>query len=261
MSGRLGIYSQVGNSSSIDPDAQAVINQMTTNGSTPSAGRQVIINQLVLDLKGIGNTGPADIFSLFDILNIHAAEDAIQSQTQWINSNGTYDSTQVNSPTFTADLGFSASNNTNTINPVWTPSVALGNYTQNDASIGIYGTANNAGYFIGTSDYQAYIRIRDIDTDQSLNNGGFPNGNWGSFGRNLYISDRTVSGSFNMYLNGLFADTVTATSSALSSSTIKYPVLLSTPGTQTAEIVFFGASIRNHLTQLKDSFDAYLTSL
>jgi hypothetical protein len=52
MSGRLGIYSQAGNISSIDPDAQAYI----TAGSITDATEIAAINQMFLDLKGTGST-------------------------------------------------------------------------------------------------------------------------------------------------------------------------------------------------------------
>ena len=71
MSVRLGIYSQAAEGGIVyNSQAQAIFNQMTANGSEPSGARKNIINQLVLDLKGIGNTGSDDVWSIFDVLQI-----------------------------------------------------------------------------------------------------------------------------------------------------------------------------------------------
>ena len=262
LGGRSGIY-PVGGGSNTDPDAQAVIDQMTSNGSTPSAGRQTLINQLVLDLKGIGNTGSDDIWSLLDILNIHAAEDAIQAQTQWINADGTYDSVQVGTPTFTADLGFSSTTVSNRIDPVWVPTTALGNYTLNNASVGFYGVVVNAGYFLADSSVGNIIMrgSTGFNYEAAINSAFIANsGDWGSLD-NLFILDRNSSANFNKYTGTTLIQTNVKTSTSLTSNQIRYPYAFSGGGTQTAKIVFFGASVRGSLTQLKDSFDAYLAGL
>ena len=95
MSVRLGIYSQVGNSSSIDPDAQAYI----TAGSITDATEIAAINQMFLDLKGTGSTtNNSNIYSKFSALYLMSptslAAAAINAVTPSI-----YDITWYNSPT------------------------------------------------------------------------------------------------------------------------------------------------------------------
>jgi hypothetical protein len=261
LGGRSGIY-PVGGGSNTDPDAQAVINQMTSNGSTPSEARQTLINQLVLDLKGLGNTGSDDVWSRLDILNIHAAEDAIQSQTQWINADGTYDSVQVGTPTFTADVGFSSTNVANRIDPIWNAATGLGNYTQNNASVIFYGIVTNQNYVLSSADYRINFRAGLSNVDNGLNNPGFPLAIWGVVGDNLYVLDRIVSTEFKGYVNTSLAFTTSATSSTLTAGQVRYPYSNSfSVYTHTAKIVAFGASIRDVLPQLKASFDAYLAGL
>ena len=95
MSGRLGIYSQAGNISSIDPDAQAYI----TAGSITNATEIAAINQMFLDLKGTGSTtNNSNIYSKFLALYLMSptslAAAAINAVTP-----STYDITWYNSPT------------------------------------------------------------------------------------------------------------------------------------------------------------------
>ena len=95
MSGRLGIYSQAGNISSIDPDAQAYI----TAGSITDATEIAAINQMFLDLKGTGSTtSNSNIYSKFSALYLMSptslAAAAINAVTP-----STYDITWYNSPT------------------------------------------------------------------------------------------------------------------------------------------------------------------
>jgi len=246
-----------------DAAASAVIDQMTANGSTPSEARQAIINQLVLDLKGIGNTGADDAWSRLDILNIHAAEDAIQAQTQWINANGTYDSVQVGSLTFTPNVGFSSTNIINRIDPIWNAATGLGNYTQNNASMGFYGTVADATYFLG-DDGVNYIRFRASNgttRDAAFNSNFTLNAfDWGSLDA-MFMYDRLLSTEYKAYTNTTNVATITANSSALVSDQIRYPYAFSSGGSNTCKIFFAGASVRDVLPQLKASFDAYLAAL
>jgi len=253
-----------GGGGGFDPAASAIIAQMTENGSEPSAARQAIINQLVLDLKGLGNTGADDAWSRLDILNVHAAEDAIQSQTQWINANGTYDSVQVGIPTFTADVGFSSTSILNRIDPIWTPNTQLGNYTLNDSAIGFYGitfpTANE--YFLANAGVNNIImRASNGSTIESGIQGSVAvSTDWGA-SEGLFVLDRDNSANFNVYLNTSLIVTNTRTSTSLASDQIRYPYAFQSGGAQTAKIVFFSASIRDVLPQIKASFDAYLAAL
>ena len=246
-----------------DPAASAIIAQMTTNGSTPSAARQAIINQLVLDLKGLGNNGASDVWSQLDILNVHAAEDAIQAQTQWINADGTYDSVQVGTPTFTADVGFSSTSLANRIDPIWNTATGLGNYTQNDACMGYYGTVADASYFLGDNGIN-YIRFRGsngITYDANFNS-SFTSGavDWGSLD-GMFTYDRALSTEYKAYTNITESATIIKNSGALVSDQIRYPYAFGFGGSQTCKIFFAGASIRADIEQLKASFDAYLNAL
>ena len=103
MSGRLGIYSQVGNSSSIDPDAQAYI----TAGSITNATEIAAINQMFLDLKGTGSTpNNTDVWNSLHWMNIASATSLAASLNDL---KGGYNLTAYNSPIW-ANTGIKGNN-------------------------------------------------------------------------------------------------------------------------------------------------------
>ncbi len=261
--GGSGIHINRGGGGGFDPSTLAIIAQMTTNGSTPTEARQLLINQLVLDLKGLGNNGASDVWSQLDILNVHAAADEIQAQTQWINADGTYDSVQVGTPTFTSDVGFSSTTGANRIDPIWNAATGLGNYTQNDACMGYYGTVETGSYFLGDSGVN-YIRFRGSNGstyDANFNSGFSASAvDWGSLD-GMFTYDRALSTEYKAYTNITESATIIKNSGTLVSDQILYPYAFSFGGSQNCKIFFAGASIRADIEQLKASFDAYLNAL
>jgi hypothetical protein len=250
-------------------DAQAVINQMTTNGSTPIAGRQVIINQLVLDLKGIGNTGVANVWGNLDVLQIYAAEDAIQGLTEWRNADGSLDATEVNSPVFTVDSGFKGSSLAR-IRSGFIASVNGSSYTLNNASMGVYSIPATSAYLAGVNaGYRSWIRSGTGVSNQALNSSGFSSTNFGVNANSeaLYIVDRDSSTNISLILNDAIIASPVLSTSSLSPIAAVMPGLATSAttfanGTSTITRIFFsGGSIKANRTQLYDSFQAYLTSV
>jgi len=252
-----------------DPSAQAIIDQMTTNGSTPSEARQILINQLVLDLKGLGNTGSADIWSKLDLLQIYAAEDRIQALTEWVNADGSLDATEFNSPSFTANSGYIVTQTASIISN-YIPSVNGVNYTQNSASFGMRATSLNARYWVGIDENPLRSWIR-VDTDGSIDlsiNGNISSDiSHSSFSDAFLTLNRPNSTSFEAYTNGVLNGTATENSIGLNST---YPFLIgginrSTPLRNVINNVklFFTASYLNasETLQLHNSLDNYINSL
>lgn len=247
--------------------AQAIFAQMTANGSTPSVVRQGIINQLVLDLKGIGNTGTADIWSSLDVLQVYAAEDSTQALTEWINADGTLDATVVNVPVFTVDSGYTGST-VSTIRSGFIASVNGVNYTLNNASMGVYSIPIINSYLVGlNAGNRSWIRAGVGVSNQALNSSGFSATKFDSNAEALYVVDRDSSTNISLILN----DTI-VTSPVLGSTSLA-PISVVMPGlaksettfgngkTTSTRIFFSGGSIKANRVQLYNSFNAYLTSL
>jgi hypothetical protein len=113
-------------STGIDADYQAVLNYATTQGYTlPSAGQQILQNQLMLDLKSAGVWSKLDTFAIF-------ATDG-SSNFALIDWKRLTLYTGVNSPTFTSDGGFTGDGLSSYIDTNFNPATQGVNYTLNDA--------------------------------------------------------------------------------------------------------------------------------
>ena len=109
-----------------DSDYQAVLDYATTQGYTlPSAGQQILQNQLVLDLKTGGIWSKLDTFAVF-------ATDG-SSNFALIDWKRLTTYTAVNSPTFTSNGGFAGNGLTSYISTNFNPATSGVNYTLNNA--------------------------------------------------------------------------------------------------------------------------------
>jgi hypothetical protein len=97
----------------------------------PSAARKTLINNCVVALINAG------IWSQLDILYMLAAADSQAATINWKNP-GTFNLVAVNSPTFSADRGFTSDGSTSRLRTQFTPSTNGVNFTQNSASAWVY---------------------------------------------------------------------------------------------------------------------------
>jgi len=112
--------------SSFDADYQAVLDYATTQSYTlPSAGQQILQNQLVLDLKAAG------IWSKLDTLAIFATDGS--SDFALIDWKRLSLYTAVNSPTFTSNGGFTGNGTSSYIDSNFRPTIGTNNYILNNA--------------------------------------------------------------------------------------------------------------------------------
>lgn len=128
----LGVHGLVASSiSGLDADYQAVLDYATTQGYTlPSASQQTLQNQLVVDLKAAGIWSKLDTFAVF-------ATDGNSdfALIDWIRLS---QYTAVNSPTFTADQGFSGNGTSAYIDTNFNLTTDAVNSSQNDIFTGVY---------------------------------------------------------------------------------------------------------------------------
>jgi len=263
-------YGNFQSGAGFDPDASAVIAQMTANGSTPTEVRQSIINQLVLDLKGLGNTGSTDIWSSLDVLQIYAAEDAIQAKTEWINADGTFDAVEINAPSFTTDVGYSSSSNKG-IDTSFNPSSSVFNYTLNNNSFGVYAQSGaSASYLCGanpTAISGSAIRNLLSDSDQTNNSSTYWLDSFDSL-TGLQTNSRSNSTTVALYNN---TSSKNGNKSSTSSSIPNFNfyvlgrnlngVLSNTHLGSTVSLFYVGANITGDINQFYNSLNAYLTAV
>jgi hypothetical protein len=184
----------------LDADTEAWVAAVVSNGGSVSAGRQSIVNDLIVDLKADG------IWDKLDRLWLFAAEDAPGALTDLV---GLSLATATNSPTFTADLGYTGAS-TKYIDSNFNPSTAGGNYAQNSASLAAWTetTTGIAGAIVGASvpsTYQIYSRYSD-DTAYWRINITSDVAQASTDGSGWWLASRTGANQSDLYRNGASFD-------------------------------------------------------
>jgi hypothetical protein len=115
------------------PEADLLIDTMTVR---PQGNRAFLISDTIRRLKA------ADIWAKLDVLWMLAAHDAQAARLNW-KAPASFALTAVNSPTFTADCGYTGNGTTSYLTTGWNFSSSSVQYRQNDASI--FGWIRTAG--------------------------------------------------------------------------------------------------------------------
>ena len=135
---------QISQGSAFDADYQAVLDRASTLGYTaPSAAQQTLQNTLVEDLKTAGVWSKLDAFYLF------ATDGDSDYATLNFVAPSNFQATKTNSPTFTADEGFTGDGVSAYLDTNLNQANNTTNYTQDAASFGVYAW-NDIG---GTGEY------------------------------------------------------------------------------------------------------------
>lgn len=112
--------------------------------SIPDSARKRTINSLIKRLKNDGT------WNLIDVLWVMASHDQQAARLNW-KSPGNFTLTEVNTPTWTANQGYTGDGASTYLNTSWDASNNGVNYTQNSASKGAYIRTNSqeAGFALG----------------------------------------------------------------------------------------------------------------
>jgi hypothetical protein len=109
-------------------EATALFARMTT---PPSSGRKTTIDTLIVALKAAG------VWTKMDGLIVSAAADSQAARLNWVQN--LYNDTAINSPTFTADRGYTGDGATSYLDSGFDPTTAPSpKLTQNSAHIGVW---------------------------------------------------------------------------------------------------------------------------
>ena len=187
------------------PAALALFARMSP---TPSPARKVLISQTIAALTVAG------VWQKLDMLQVYAADAQANALLNWISSS--YNASVVNSPTFTADRGFTSVSGTSSyVASGYTPSSGP-KWGQNDHTFGRWmrtgpgGAGRDFGAYETATLRSATIRsdagglydVGDSGTEQSVIANSI-----GSV-----VGVRSASGSFDIYKNGAFVTNVSAVS-------------------------------------------------
>lgn len=181
---------------------QAVLDEMTTDPSTTNRGYQdAMVESLVDD----------GYWARMDYLSVYATEinSASEALINWITP-GTNDGTNVSSTSWTTQEGFTGDGTADYINTNFNLSTEGSNYTQNDASVGVYLRINeqHAGYAFGAraiSSTEAHFVARNASNNCTgeFNGGSFGPTNFDNTSAGLWIVTRRASNDTEWYRDGI----------------------------------------------------------
>lgn len=112
--GRAALIKGGGDAPSYSAEALALFARFTT---PPDDARKVVINNLIVALKGAG------VWAKFDAFYMMAGADAQAARRNWIAD--IYNPTAVSSPTFTADRGYTGNGSSSYLNSNFNPATAV----------------------------------------------------------------------------------------------------------------------------------------
>lgn len=211
----------MGKGSVYDPIVTAWLAQLTTSfGSNPSTAFIDALNDMIAGMRTDGDVLLLDRFWIF------AQEVQGYSTISIVNPSSTA-LTEVNTPTWTANQGYTFDGSSEFLDTNYTPSTDGVNWTLNSASMGLYIMSNADGVYIdigATSAASAkasynYSRAGNL-TYQAINkSAGSTNiGNGNSIG--LYHTQRRTSAATDFIKNGTLLTTDTVVSSSVTEKSL-----------------------------------------
>jgi hypothetical protein len=201
--------------SPFDAATTAWVAAVVSNGGTVSGGRQIAVNDLIVGLKADG------IWTKLDRLWLFAAENTASALTD-LAANEL--ATEVNSPTFTVDSGYSNGGSGVYIDTNFNPVTAAGNYVRDDASWFLWNVTSRAANAVydwgaaGVTNQDNFLRSRDsgdvVKFAINLILGAIPSfANTDSGG--FYQASRTGPTASEFYKNGVSLGTDSGSSAVL----------------------------------------------
>ena len=238
---------------SFDPDYQAVLNYATTQGYTlPSSGQQTLQNQLVLDLKSGGIWAKLDTFYAFA-----TDGDSDFASINWKDPN-TFELSEVNSPTFTPDVGFTGDGVSSYLDPSYNQGTDGVNWSNPNGSFGVLvdtPNSTNARSYVG---YDSSISTMRRGTAKLINSV-------------LMTVDATTSNNFihininstqaSLFYNGVQQATSTGTFVDTGNMTFLAEGGITSFGNGTISIGFFGGDLESEQSDFYTAVNSYMTNI
>lgn len=251
-----------------DLNAQDVINAMVALGATVDDTRKGYINDFILSLKA-----GSDNWLNLAMLQVYAGITDASSLFNWVNR-WEFFPTKNGGLTFTANKGYTGNGTTGYINTKFRDTFSHFP-TQNSTTVFVWNLTNQAqtSSIFGISNTgapQTLLQPKRADTNKAaadLNSGSPANQTTDDITdpRGLWALKRTVSGSFEIWHNGVLVETITATSAA--NTGLEYYVgaqnlIGSAAGFSTWQVALFGVASGNvDVPELYDSCNNYLTNI
>lgn len=244
-----------------DTDYQAVLDRSTALGYTaPSAAQQTLQNTLVEDLKTAGVWDKLDVFYVFA-----TDGDSDFATLNW-KAPSSHQVTKVNSPTFTADGGFTGNGSSSYLNTNYNPETSGTNYTLNDASISVWSNTFVLNNFITGVESSAFncIRMSSTSANQRINMGGSaaftPRVNLSDSSKKLRQLNRTSSTNATAFID---TTSTTHTANSIGIESQNQTILRSAAQYSSTEVAFFGmgASLVSENADFYSALNTYKSAL
>jgi hypothetical protein len=198
-------------------ETEAIAAAFTT---PPTTARKNLMDACVVSLKSAG------VWTKLDVLHVDAAADSQAALINW-KAPGTFNGTAVNSPTFTADNGFTGNASSyidTSFNPATAPSPK---YIQDSAMFSAWSLSDiNAGGVIYTIRHPAgwgFLQPRSSGNCVGVINGASGSSSVANAnGSGLFACDRASSTNITFYRNATSLGSPANTSTAVSSGSIQF---------------------------------------
>ena len=257
-------YADLAGGGGFDTDYQAVLDQASSLGYTaPSASQQTLQNTLVTDLKTAGIWDKLDLFYCFA-----TDGDSDYATLNW-KTPASFQTTKVNSPTFTTNQGYQGDGSSSYLNTNFNPTTHSTASSQNSIGAGGYhfqkptSTYDNIiGIDDGTNDLliatkftteQAFFRVNDSGAFRPsfVTSAGFYGVSRSAVNRiDAILPDGTTDSSTNASSTGL----PNANLAILSwSGPIKSNAIIS--------VAYYGGDLTNEHSDFKTAVDNYIAGL
>jgi hypothetical protein len=246
----LSSHGIIGSSITSDPYA-AILSYATAQGYTlPSLAQQSLQAQLLDDLITAGIWDKLDTFAVF-------ATDG-DSDFALIDWKTLSQYTQVNSPTFTTNQGFSNDGTSSYVDTNYNPTIDGVNFTLNDASYGFYTYNWPGGTFTGTYPYDANRNYIRYSNRRVLINSGILSAFITIPTSNQFLCvNRINSNDINIISNGTNVESLTLLSISLSNATHRTAF----NNTGKVSIVFSGGNLTSEASDFYTFVNSYMTAI
>ena len=204
---------------SYDSDAVTFFNRMTVQ---PNSTRKRLISDFFKGVKS--DNGLGTLSQAFDCIWFYAGHNQVETRLNWVKN--AHNLTEVNTPTWTLDRGFKGNGSTMYLNTNYNPSTQGINFTQNDASFGIYSRTNEG--FVGDTEmglailvYPIFLQIRRNTDLMSVGvNSPAPLTVTNTTGLGLFCGTRENSTTIKFWRNGIEISSQASTSQTIDSDNV-----------------------------------------
>lgn len=242
----------------LDSATTAWVAAVVANGGSVSAGRQTIVNDLIVGLK-------ADSIwtTRLDRLWLHAGENQPYGLTDIV----ALDLAVNNGAAFGVDAGFTGDGVSAFIALGYKPSTDAVNYSLDSACLGVWIKTLGSGFVLSANDGSEFAAVLDTGGAITTWVNDFASGlsNSGGYGAGFWVGNRSGTSARQLYKNGVSNNTNTDSSTTLATGTAEALRRNDTGGSvatdEIAAVVWGGSLDATEQANLYSRLRTYMTAI